>query len=290
MRFPMFQRHDAGPNGRPMVADLENALLRPERDSDRVRVLGHRGCPTAPGRPENSAAAVAEAMRRGADGVEVDVRLTADDELVCAHNPFVLTSSGERLAVAASTSADLYRAAGRNTLATLADVFDAAQVSAGAQVVVEAKPVSDATVAERTAFALAHLLRLVAGSARVTVSSFDPALLALIRTACADLPVRTALLGDATAPAAAVVWRAHEDGHDEVHLPLASVRRTPQAVETACRLGLSVALWTVNRRRDLRWAAELGVAAVVTDDVPAARSELDSVPASRSAGSCAMAA
>ena len=97
----------------------------------------------------------------------------------------------------------------------------------------------------------------------------------MIRAACADLPVRTALLGDTEDPAAEVVRRAHEDGHDEVHLPLAGVRRTPQAVETAHRLGLSVALWTVNDRSDLQWVAELGVDAVITDDIMTAWSELD---------------
>jgi glycerophosphoryl diester phosphodiesterase len=73
------------------------------------------------------------------------------------------------------------------------------------------------------------------------------------------------------------VRRAAEDGHDEVHLSLAGVRRAPEAVETAHRLGLSVALWTVNDRADLAWVAELGVDAVITDDVLTAWSELDRV-------------
>jgi len=125
------------------------------------------------------------------------------------------------------------------------------------------------------------VLRTGTGSAEVTVSSFDPALLALVRAACADLPVRTALLGGHDDVPAAVVRRAVVDGHDEVHLPLAGVRRSPQVVALARRSGLSVALWTVNRRDDLRWAARLGVDAVITDDVPGALTELDrtAVPA-----------
>ena len=55
----------------------------------------------------------------------------------------------------------------------------------------------------------------------------------------------------------------------------AGVRRSPEAVETAHALGLSVALWTVNARADLAWVAELGVAAVITDDILTAWSELD---------------
>jgi glycerophosphoryl diester phosphodiesterase len=270
----MYQSNGSGRHASQMIAVPEDTLLPSGRASGRVRVLGHRGSP-APGRRENSVAAVTEALRQGADGVEVDVRLTADDTLVCAHDPVVLDRTGARLDVAASASGDLLGVAGRNSVATLAEVLAAAQRPAGSQVVVEAKPVTDVAVAVRTAHALADVLGAAAGSAHVTVSSFDPALLAVIRTMCADLPVRTALLGHASAPAVAIVRRAHEDGHDEVHLPLVGVRRTPQAVETARWLGLSVTSWTVNRRRDLRWVADLGVDAVITDNVPGARRELD---------------
>ena len=241
------------------VFDLpEDPFAPPVRES--VRVLGHRGAP-APGRPENSVVAVTEALLQGADGVEVDVWLTQDGTLVCAH--------------------DLPDVDDLGSLATLPELLDAVQLAAGAQVVVEAKPVTDAAVAARTASALADVLRGVAGNAAITVSSFDPALLAMIRATCADLPVRTALLGDKSDAAAEVVRRAHEDGHDEVHLPLVAVRRTPEAVETARSLGLSVALWTVNARADLQWVAELGVDAVITDDILTAWSELDRATAIR---------
>jgi glycerophosphoryl diester phosphodiesterase len=238
--------------GRQVVALPEDPFLASE--SDRVLVLGHRGAP-ATGRPDNSVSAVTEALLQGADGAEVDVWLTEDGTLVCAH--------------------DLPSPADQGSLATLPEVLAAVQFADGAQVVVEAKPVTDAAVAARTATALADVLRTFAGNVHITVSSFDPALLAMIRAACADLPVRTALLGHTEDPAAEVVRRAHEDGHDEVHLPLAGVRHTPQAVETAHRLGLSVALWTVNDRSDLQWVAELGVDAVITDDIMTAWSELD---------------
>lgn len=240
--------------------------------SGRVWVLGHRGT-RAPGLLENSVAAVVEAQLLGADGFEVDVQLTADGALVCAHDSFVFTAKGQRLAVEEAACTELIVTGGR--LATLSQVLDAAQHAVGAQVIVEAKPVSDPAHAAQTATTLARVLRRSAGNARITVSSFDPALLALIRAACADLPVRTALLGDREVPAERIVERAAVDGHDEVHLPLVGVRRAPRVVELARSLGLSVTLWTVNRRTDLRWAADLGVDAVITDDVLTAWSELD---------------
>lgn len=49
-------------------------------------VLGHRGAASADA-PENTLAAVDRALRLGADGVEVDLRLTADGVPVCQHDP-----------------------------------------------------------------------------------------------------------------------------------------------------------------------------------------------------------
>jgi glycerophosphoryl diester phosphodiesterase len=262
--------------GRQTAALPEDPFLPSE--SDRVRVLGHRGAP-APGRPDNSVAAVTDALLQGADGVEVDVWLTADGTLVCTHDQFLHTPTGARLDVGASASSELLGPDGR-LLATLPDLLAVVRQHDGARIVVEAKPVTDPAVAQATAEALASVLRTTA-VADVTVSSFDPALLGMIRAACADLPVRTALLGDRSTAAALVVRRASEDGHDEVHLPLAGVRATPEAVELARSLGLSVTLWTVNGRTDLQWVAGLGVDAVVTDDVLTAWSELDRAAAVR---------
>jgi glycerophosphoryl diester phosphodiesterase len=248
-------------------------------ESDRVRVLGHRGAP-GPSRPENSVAAVTEALLQGADGVEVDVWLATDGVLVCTHDQFLRTATGARLDVTASASSDLVGADGES-LATLPELLAVVRQHAGARIVVEAKPVADAAVAARTASVLADVLRTCAGEAAVTVSSFDATLIALVRAACADLPVRTALLGDRTASTELVVQRASEDGHDEVHLPLAGVAGAPEALELARSLGLSVTVWTVTDRTHLQRVAELGVDAVVTDDVLTAWSELDRAAAVR---------
>jgi glycerophosphoryl diester phosphodiesterase len=252
------------------LGDAGSLPLPPRPDTDRVRVLGHRGFPGA-GCPENSAAAVTRALRHGADGVEIDVRLTDDDVLVCAHGPTAADRTGAVVDIAESRSGDLRQPDGRSALATLDDMLAALREHPGRRMVIEAKPVDDVVGGVRTALVLAEVLRAAGDGSRLTVSSFDADLLALIRTACAGLAVRTALLGREWAPAVDVVRRAHADGHDEVHLSLAGVRRTPEAVRTAHSLGLAVALWTVNRPADLRLAAELGVAAVITDDVPTAR-------------------
>jgi glycerophosphoryl diester phosphodiesterase len=251
----MYRSSRSDRQARQVVAEAEDTLRLSAPDQDRVLVLGHRGAP-APGCAENSVVAVTETLRQSGDGVEIDVWITADGTLVCAHDLDGVDPS---------------------SLATLPELLAAAQRPVGSRVIVEAKPVTDVGLARRTAAALAEVLGASAGSAEVTISSFDPELLAMIRSACADLPVRTALLGEKSDPATAVVRRASRDGHDEVHLSLVAARRTPGALAMARALGLGVSLWTVNTARDLRWAAELGVDAVITDDVQGARNELDRV-------------
>ena len=248
----MFDIFDTDRQARQLVAEAEATLRSSRPASTPVQVLGHRGAP-APGIAENSVAAVTQALRNGADGVEIDVWLVGNGTLVCTHD-----LAGAEV----------------GSLATLTDLLAAAQRPQRTRVVVEAKPVAGPAVAQATSDALARALRTSAGTAEITISSFDADLLATIRTTCADLPVRTALLGEAADPAAAVIERAHRDGHDEVHLSVLALRRSPAAVATARWLGLSVALWTVNDEEDLRWAGELGVDAVITDRVRAARTEL----------------
>ncbi len=51
-------------------------------------VFAHRGC-TEGGLVENTLEAFAEAKRLGADGVELDVRLTADGALAIHHDPAI---------------------------------------------------------------------------------------------------------------------------------------------------------------------------------------------------------
>lgn len=52
----------------------------------RPRVYAHRG---GGQHPEHSLEAYVEAIEHGADGLECDVRLTADEHLVCVHDPTV---------------------------------------------------------------------------------------------------------------------------------------------------------------------------------------------------------
>ncbi len=221
-------------------------------------VLAHRGLPR-PDRPENTAAAVAAARDAGADGVEVDLRLSCDGVLVASHDADLARVAGRPLLVGATPYAALRRVAlpGGHRLARLPDLLEAAD---GGRVVLELKR-SDAPPL-RVALALAGELRSQRRAGRVhdlTVSSFDPALVSAVRAL--GLPVRTALLGAPGTTTARLLRAATAGGHDEAHPwreDLLRRRRT-------CA-GPAVVPWTVQAAVHVRRAAELGAAAVITDD------------------------
>ena len=70
-------------------------------------VIAHRGASAE--FAEHTVAAYERAIELGADGVECDVRLTADDHLVCIHDSTIDRTSNGRATVSTSTLADLQR-------------------------------------------------------------------------------------------------------------------------------------------------------------------------------------
>lgn len=236
-----------------------------------VLVLAHRGLP-APGRPENTLAAVDAALTAGADGVEVDLRLTADGVLVLAHDPDLRRVAGLPLAVA-ETSWPLLRSAAATAGVALTTAEEALVLTAGHRVVLEVKqpPPGPAAVA-RTALVVAGLLRSLQRTGLpldVTVSSFSADVVAHVRRLLpAGDGVRTALLGRPLVRPASLVRQALAVGHDEVHPHTCALLAAPEAVATAHAVGLAVVPWTVNRRREVRRLDRLGVDGLITD-VPA---------------------
>jgi glycerophosphoryl diester phosphodiesterase len=255
-----------------------------ERTARRGRgplVLGHRGSP-GPQPRENSVRAVEAALTHGADGVEVDVRLTADGMLLCSHSEAVRSEAGHRTVLSASTAAEVQRTVWQTgtRLATLQEVLEAVRQHGRCRLVVEAKPVASTAAVRRTAQALKAALHTVVGDVEIVVSSFDSALIGVFRGAVSG-GVRTALLGDVGAPALCVLRGALDAGHEEIHLNVADLRRTPQVVGMARHLGVAVTAWTANGTEDLRWLADLEVDAVITDDVITARATMSGLPRRR---------
>ncbi|WP_045876273.1 glycerophosphodiester phosphodiesterase [Pseudofrankia sp. DC12] len=226
-----------------------------------MEVLGHRGS-RDPG-PENTVAAVDAALAAGADGIEIDVRRSADGELVVVHDARLPRLGGR--AVLRRSTAEL----GARGVPTLHDVLD---VWAGrGRIIIEIKnqpgqPDFDAP-RERTAQVLVEVLRargLTGADAGVTVSSFD--WFAIERVRAADLGVPTGFL---TMPRMAVsggLAYVRSAGHRELHAHTSAVLAAPDAAALAHRAGVRLVTWTVTSDRAALRLRDAGVDAVICDD------------------------
>jgi len=236
-----------------------------------VLILAHRGLPGIDC-PENSVAAVAAGFDRGADGVEVDLRLTADGVLAVSHDADLHRLAGVPVGVAGSTWADLVATAGQRDV-RLARAEEVLDLAAGRRVVLEVKqPPPGPVTADLTAVAVVDLLgraQRAGVDLDVTVSSFAPHIVAAVRTLLPHASgVRTALLGCPEDQATAVLRQAVYYGHAEVHPHVRSVLDDPAVVAEAHDRGVAVVPWTVNARYDVERLAMLGVSGLITD-VPA---------------------
>jgi glycerophosphoryl diester phosphodiesterase len=218
-------------------------------DESRTLVLAHRGAWDRA--PQNSLEAVRRAAALGCDGVEIDVRRTADGRLVVVHDRRLGWRAVRRLE---HREVQDRMAAGQAPL--LDDVLDEA---ATARLLVDVELKEDGYVEE----AMAHIATHLRGD-RYVVTSFRPGVLAQVRRHHPE--TRTGLL---IAPRAArrVRQSMRESGAD-VLLPHISLVRTG-IVEWAAAQGFAVWVWTVNDDQALRaLSGDPRVAALITD-VPA---------------------
>ncbi len=241
-----------------------------------MEVLGHRGS-RVPG-PENTPAAVDAALAAGADGVEVDVRRSADGELVCVHEAR-LPRLGGRAVLRSTTSQLAARGVPR-----LAEVFDT--WAGRGRIILEIKnqpgqPDFDAP-REQTARMLAEFLRGRGSAAgpggspgggvggepgTVTVSSFDWHAIEVIRDA--DIGAGTAFLTMPRMSVSAGLAYVRSAGHSELHAHVSAVLGVAGAVERAGRAGIRLVTWTVTSNDAALRLRDAGVDGVICDD-PAA--------------------
>jgi glycerophosphoryl diester phosphodiesterase len=213
-------------------------------------VFAHRGC--TEGFVENTLEAFAEAKRLGADGVELDVRLTSDGALAVLHDPSI-DGLGP---VAGLTVAELP--------AHVPLLVDALAVCDGLMVNVEIKndPREPGHDAKETVAALtAEAIEEAGWTDRVVVSSFQISTLRAVQAA--DGRLALGVLWPMVVDLEAGLALAVEEGWQAVHPFVASV--TPDLVDRAQGAGLDVNAWTVNNPLDLARLVELGVDTVITD-------------------------
>jgi glycerophosphoryl diester phosphodiesterase len=212
-------------------------------------VFAHRGC--TDGFVENSLEAFMEARRLGADGVELDVRLTADAALAVHHDP-TLDGLGPVAALSVPELPD-----------HVPLLADALAVCEGMVVNVEIKnePAETGHADELVAEHVARIIDEAGWTDRVIVSSFGAGVLHAVGRV--DSRLALGLLWPPLTDARLALPVAVTAGWQAIHPFVTEI--SPELVEGAHRAGLAVNVWTVNAAHDLTAFVALGVDTVITD-------------------------
>jgi glycerophosphoryl diester phosphodiesterase len=242
-----------------------------------VTVVGHRG---ARGHaPENTLAGFERGLALGADAIELDVRLTADEHVVVLHDPTLdrtTDGSGPVAALPLDRVSALdagyrwraphgsypFRGEGLR-VPTLAEVFAAFPDTF---FVIELKPEAGPALAA----AVAREIRGAGMADNVMAASSDRALLEVVRDVLPSLPTNLSEWETRT------VYGLHLGGLHRRWVGRGRVLQVPEIhegrrivsprfVAAAHDLGLDVQVWTVNAAEDMRRLIDWGVDGLVTD-------------------------
>lgn len=239
-------------------------------------LYAHRGA--ASERPENTLPSFARALELGADALETDLHLTADGQVVAAHDPTLARTAGSPVTISRATLDELRRCdvgwgfvdragerpfAGRGVaLPTLEEVLDAFP---GVRLNVDVKQRAPAMVVP-----LLDLLRRKRAEDRVLVTSFDGDVLRTVRAA--GYAGRTGL-----APAEVLrlyasplaVLRAIPPGGSAAQVPTSAQGLrldSPGFIEKCHALEIPVEYWTINDPAEAERLLALGADGIMTDD------------------------
>ncbi|MCY1054483.1 MULTISPECIES: glycerophosphodiester phosphodiesterase [Nannocystis] len=214
-------------------------------------ILAHRGASDA--RLENTLPAFLHALERGADGVELDVQLSRDGEVVVFHDHDLVRLAGRQDRIEHLTWDELSRVQLHHNqrIIRLGDLLEVWPTDRWLNVELKA---GGAAVAQKT-------VALLAGRPRVILSSFDPRMLLAARAA--GSAYEHALLLAAQSPPFLYVGGAQAFGCAAVHL---DHRLTTAAVVARYHAqGLVVGVWTVNSLLRKQEVAAWGVERIITD-------------------------
>lgn len=240
------------------------SAMQPQLTNSRPLLIAHRGA--AAEAPENTLAACARALALGADGLELDVRVTRDGTPVVFHDPTLARLTGRRRAIATLALADLRAVRiGGEPVPTLAEVLALVRGRAVVQLEIKA------------AAALAPAVRVVrqARAARhVILASFAPAVMAEARALAPGIPRMLISRGGTAEDLQPELAALAAAGVSLDHRAIPS----PAFVAALQRRHYRVWCWTVNHPRAMLRLAAWGVDAILSDDPALLTSTLRSPP------------
>lgn len=229
-------------------------------------IFAHRGASAHA--PENTLAAFELALTQNADGIELDVKLSADGHVVVIHDLTVNRTTGAHgrvkdmpLAELRSLNAGSFFSQNfaNEKIPTLEEVFE----SVGKRTFINVELTNYSTPHDHLVESACMLVKKFNLQKRVLFSSFYASNLSKAMSYLPDVPcgllARGGILG-AWARSFGFVFGRYQALHPKFR------DVSPEQVQRVHRLKRRIHVWTVNRAEDMRQLFHWGVDAIITDD------------------------
>lgn len=222
-------------------------------------IFAHRGASLYA--PENTLAAFRLALDSQADGIELDVHLSADQQVVVIHDADVARTTNGQGKVQYLKLEELRRldAGQGEPVPTLAEVFDLIGDQLYINIELKGESGSAALLPQR----VAQLVQDCQLGSKIIYSSFYPQLLIRLRRLIPEAKLGLLLLRGISGTAVRLIfsplvrpWSLNPD--------YSSV--TPQFIQRAKQNGRTVIAYTVNQPDEMRRLFSLGIHGIITDD------------------------
>ncbi|HEX9839406.1 MAG TPA: glycerophosphodiester phosphodiesterase family protein [Anaerolineales bacterium] len=232
----------------------------------RPTIFAHRGA--AAHAPENTLAAFELALAQGADGIELDAKLSADGHVIVMHDATVDRTTDSHGRVKDLSLAELRSLDAGNFVAekyrgekvpTLEEVFEAL----GKRMFVNVELTNYNTPGDHLVESVCMLVKKFGLQKQVLFSSFFASNLSKARGLLPEVP-RGLLAFNGLLGAWARSFGFAFGKYQALHPHLKDV--TPQQVQRVHRLRRRVHVWSVNTAQDMRRLFHWGVDAIFTDD------------------------
>ncbi|MEV6853336.1 glycerophosphodiester phosphodiesterase [Streptomyces microflavus] len=229
----------------------------------RITAVGHRGDPYRA--RENTLPSIRSALDRGADAVEIDVRVTRDGVPVLLHDATLERLWGHDRCVDRLTHQEVLELTGGG-VPTLAEALAAAGEH---RVMVDLPGSTDASVKK----IVGTVLECGAGDRAYYCASAD----AMLRVRAADPAAEIALTWTTLAPPRPVLLEAVKPRWLNYRFGLVS----RELADRAHRDGLLVSAWTADTKRTMRRLIERGVDSITTNRIDTLHKLRSNSPAPR---------
>lgn len=226
-------------------------------------IVAHRGMHSAEGAEQNSLAALRAAEDANIYGVECDVNMTADGELVVIHGPWLGDEGdSDRINIQRSNLATIrsQRLDNGEPVPTLDEFLQQVATNPTIHLYIEIKEHATSWLESEVAQKVVAAVREYQLQDNVTYLSFSQHLCNELRR-YAPSSTAIAYLGSNLAPR--LVERL---GYTDICYRVKTLKRRSRWIAKAHGLGLRVGVWTVNSVDDARWARSQGVDYIITDD------------------------